>query len=285
MPTAARTRYRPGRVMPAVLLFAALICILPVAVSPAAAESGIPFADAHTHLLRHLSEAGGGGYGGGGRRASAGLSPSAIVSTALALMDRFGVSYAILAPPPLPARREGAAGSPELQAVARQYPTRFAFSAGGESLNPVIQSTPPGNVTADVLGRFQEEARAIAEAGAAAFGELAAEHFSSRIGNHPYESVPPDHPLFLALADIAAQYNMPIELHMGRRSRVICRFPMRTSRARPIRPASSRTSPPWSGCSTTIRGPGSSQGVGESRCRQSVARCYSNLHGLKGARW
>jgi hypothetical protein len=40
--------------MPAVLLFASLICFLPVAVSPAAAESGVPFADAHTHLLRHL---------------------------------------------------------------------------------------------------------------------------------------------------------------------------------------------------------------------------------------
>jgi hypothetical protein len=100
--------------MPAVLLFASLFCLLPVAVSTAAAESGIPFANAHTHLLRHLSEAGGGGYGRGGRRASAGLSPSAIVSTALALMDRFGESYAILAPPPLPAGREGAAGSPEL---------------------------------------------------------------------------------------------------------------------------------------------------------------------------
>ena len=213
-PIVTRAPYRPGRVMPAVLLFASLICFLPVAVSPAAAESGIPFADAHTHLLRHTSEAGGGGYGRGGRRASLSLSPSAAVSTALTLMDRFGVSYAILAPPPLPAGREGAAGSPELQAAARQYPTRFAFSAGGKSLNPLIQSTPPGNVTADVLGRFQAEARTIAEAGAAAFGELAAEHFSFRIGNHPYESVPPDHPLFFALADIAAQYNMPIELHM-----------------------------------------------------------------------
>ena len=212
-PIVTRTRDRPGRVTPAVFLFASLICFLPVTVSSAAAQSGIPFADAHTHLLRHPSEAGGGGYGGG-RRASAGLSPSADVSTALALMDRFGVSYAILAPPPLPAGRQGAAGSPELQAVARRYPTRFAFSAGGESLNPLIQSTPPGNVTADVLGRFQQDARTIAEAGAAAFGELAAEHFSSRIGNHPYKSTPPDHPLFLALADLAAQYNMPIELHM-----------------------------------------------------------------------
>jgi predicted TIM-barrel fold metal-dependent hydrolase len=200
--------------MPAVLLLASLICFLPLAVSTAAAQSGIPFADAHTHLVRHLSETGGGYGRGGGRRGSGGVSPSAAASTALALMDRFGVSYAILAPPPLPAGREGAVGSPELQAVARQYPTRFAFSAGGESLNPLIQSTPPGNVTADVLRSLQQDAQAIAEAGAAAFGELAAEHFSSRIGNHPYESTPPDHPLFLALADIAAQYNMPIELHM-----------------------------------------------------------------------
>jgi predicted TIM-barrel fold metal-dependent hydrolase len=204
--------------MSAVLLFASLISFLPLAVSTAAAQSVIPFADAHTHLFRGPAEpgrgpaeAGGGGYG---RRSRAGVSPSAAASTALALMDRFGVSYAILAPPPLPAGRAGTVGSPELQAVARQYPTRFAFSAGGESLNPLIQSTPAGNVTADVLRSFQQDAQAIAEAGAVAFGELAAEHFSSRIGNHPYESVPPDHPLFLALADIAAQYNMPIELHM-----------------------------------------------------------------------
>ena len=56
-----RTRHRPARVMPAVLLFASLICFLPVAVSTAAAQSGIPFADAHTHLFRGPSQAGGGG--------------------------------------------------------------------------------------------------------------------------------------------------------------------------------------------------------------------------------
>jgi predicted TIM-barrel fold metal-dependent hydrolase len=61
---------------------------------------------------------------------------------------------------------------------------------------------------------FERQAEAIAGTGAAAFGERAAEHFSSRSGNHPYESVSPDHPLLLALADIAAKYGMPIELHM-----------------------------------------------------------------------
>jgi len=37
-PIVTRTRCRPGRVMPAVLLFASLICFLPVAMSTAAAE-------------------------------------------------------------------------------------------------------------------------------------------------------------------------------------------------------------------------------------------------------
>ena len=42
------------------------------------------------------------------------------------------------------------------------------------------------------------------------------EHFSfaRRNPNHPYESARPDHPLLLALADIAAGYGMPVELHM-----------------------------------------------------------------------
>jgi predicted TIM-barrel fold metal-dependent hydrolase len=40
---------------------------------------------------------------------------------------------------------------------------------------------------------------------------MAAEHFA---GGTPYQSAPPDHPLFLLLADIAAQYDVPINLHM-----------------------------------------------------------------------
>ena len=213
-PIVTGTCCRPGRVISTAVLLLSLICFM--AVSTAAAESGIPFADAHTHLFRSPSGAGGGESGRGGRRGgeSMSLSPSAAVPTALALMDRFGVSYAILAPPPLPSGRGDAAGIAELQAVTGQYPRRFAFSAGGETLNPIIQSTPPANVTVEVLSRFQQQAEAIVRAGATAFGELAAEHFSFYIGNHPYESAPPDHPLLLALADIAARYGMPIELHM-----------------------------------------------------------------------
>jgi predicted TIM-barrel fold metal-dependent hydrolase len=49
--------------------------------------------------------------------------------------------------------------------------------------------------------------------GAVGFGEMTALHFSLT-ENHPYESVPADHPLFLLLADIAARHDVPIDLHI-----------------------------------------------------------------------
>jgi predicted TIM-barrel fold metal-dependent hydrolase len=51
------------------------------------------------------------------------------------------------------------------------------------------------------------------DAGAVGFGEIAALHVSA-VPGHPYESVPPDHPLLLALADVAAKRGVPIDLHM-----------------------------------------------------------------------
>ena len=198
-----------SRAITSMLLLLSALSFAPIAT----AQTPLPFIDAHTHLFRGRHEAGRGrgmhlGPGTGGEIAADS------VSNALALMDRFGVTFAILMPPPLSAGREDPDLATELQSVARDNPTRFAYAAGGESLNPLIQSTPPNSVTPEVLNRFQQQAEAIAATGAAAFGELAAEHFSSHIGNHPYESAPPDHPLLLALADIAAKYDMPIELHM-----------------------------------------------------------------------
>jgi len=98
--------------------------------------------------------------------------------------------------------------------MVRDNPRRFAFVAGGESLNPMIHAVAPDKVTPEHVRRFRQEAAGIVAAGAVGFGELTSEHFSSGRGRHPYESTRPDHPLFLALADIAAQNAMPIDLHM-----------------------------------------------------------------------
>ncbi|HEX2499925.1 MAG TPA: hypothetical protein VHO73_00610 [Methylomirabilota bacterium] len=76
--------------------------------------------------------------------------------------------------------------------------------------SPAGRSTfPPG-----AAARLQQEAAAIVAAGAVGFGELTVEHFSSGRGGHSYESTRADHPLLLALADVAAQNAMPIDLHM-----------------------------------------------------------------------
>jgi len=53
----------------------------------------------------------------------------------------------------------------------------------------------------------------ILAAGAAGFGEMSAEHFSFEAA-HPYQSVAADHPLLLLLADIAAEQQVPIDIHM-----------------------------------------------------------------------
>jgi predicted TIM-barrel fold metal-dependent hydrolase len=157
----------------------------------------VPIVDTHVHLLRSA------------RRESI----DAEVTAALRAMDAFGVEAAIASPPPFPEGHPGLYGLAQLKAALRNTP-RIAFGAGGDSLNGMLQATPAERVSSGDLRRFSEAAGAIAAAGAACFGELAAEHFSSGRGHHPYESAPPDHPLLLALADIAARRGMPIDLHM-----------------------------------------------------------------------
>jgi predicted TIM-barrel fold metal-dependent hydrolase len=161
-------------------------------------DAAVTIIDTHTHLIR--------GY----RRRG----PSPTGAQALRAMDSHKVAMAILLPPPFPPNHPGIYGFREIEPVVRANPERFGFAAGGESLNPMIQQIAPDKVTPQVIRQFQQEADAIVKAGAAGFGELTAEHFSSGRANHPYESTRPDHPLFLALANIAAQRDMPIDLHM-----------------------------------------------------------------------
>ncbi|MFQ5637725.1 MAG: amidohydrolase family protein [bacterium] len=141
----------------------------------------------------------------------------AAAATALAAMDEAGVKMSLLMPPPFSPEK---ASSPvwydyaPLAAVAQQNPERFAFMEGGGSLNPIIyQAWESGEVTGAMRQQFEEKADEIALAGAAGFGEMAAMHLSFN-QDHPILEAPPDHPLFLLLADIAARHDIPIDLHM-----------------------------------------------------------------------
>ena len=127
-------------------------------------------------------------------------------------MQRLGIQMSLVMPPP--SSRERSGEDQRLAQLLKQYPQRFAFLAGGKSLNALIHEYANSReVSAAVLRRFEERAEEILRLGAVGFGEMAALHLSTR-EPHPFEEADPDHPLFLLLADIAARHGVPIDLHM-----------------------------------------------------------------------
>jgi predicted TIM-barrel fold metal-dependent hydrolase len=138
----------------------------------------------------------------------------AAAKMAITLMDEVGIQKILIMPPPLTADHQSKYDYTELAAITKSYPDRFAFVAGGGTLNPILnQAVASGSVSASMKSEFETKAKEIVRAGAAAFGEIASLHFSFS-DTHPFIYAPPDHTLFLSLADIAAQENMPIDLHI-----------------------------------------------------------------------
>lgn len=177
-----------------------LIAGLALLVSCTLRAQTLPLVDTHSHL-DHAGNLGNLG---------------AALDAALADMDRLGVRLSILLPPPQVAELRVVYECDALLFAARRHPGRIVLAGGGGTLNPMIQSTPPEAVTEDAMRRFRALAEQALACGAKGFGEIAAHHIShGRMGaQHPYEWVPPDHPLLLLLADIAAQKKLPIDLHL-----------------------------------------------------------------------
>ncbi|MBU0514694.1 MAG: amidohydrolase [Proteobacteria bacterium] len=165
---------------------------------------GPPFYDTHAHLfgMVHL--------GSGGPRSDY----DGAARVALGFMDRLNILKTFIMPPPFTFHQEHSYDYPAFIDVLKRYPTRFKFLGGGGTLNVMIQeAVHQGRVGRDLKERFKKKAHQILNAGALGFGEMTAEHFSFD-AKHPYEYAPPDHPLFLLLADIAAARGVPIDLHM-----------------------------------------------------------------------
>jgi len=155
--------------------------------------------DTHNHLV--VGRGGGGGYDGA-------------VAAALRAMEAHGITKMLVMPPPFPRKHPMAFEADALLPALRKHPGQFDFLAGGGTLMPMIQEAVGKGATSNELrDRFRQQALALLKMGALGFGEFAAEHFS--LGpKHGYQSAPPDHPLFLLLADIAAEHDVPIDLHM-----------------------------------------------------------------------
>lgn len=185
------------------LLVACLVfgpSLLPFAVAPALAQ--VPgIIDTHGHIQN------------GGPRST---DFRGALDAAVHRMDQSGFSKSIIMPPPMATGTPGAFEIESYVFAKQAYAGRIILGGGGGSLNGIIQSTAPDAVTDDVRKAFRASAEKIAAAGAVVFGEIALHHLSLRImgPRHPYEWTPPDHPLLMLLADIAAERNIPLDLHM-----------------------------------------------------------------------
>ncbi len=170
---------------------------------PSSGEN-IWFIDVHNHLVgRYVSRPGvhETDYEGAAR-------------VALDTMNRLGIKKMLIMPPPFSPNHPNRYSFEDLTGAVKKYPDRFAFLGGGGTLNVMIQQAVHEGTTSQRLkSRFEKTAMEILSKGAIGFGELTAEHFSLNI-DHPYESAPPDHPLFLLLSDIAARHGVPIDIHM-----------------------------------------------------------------------
>jgi Amidohydrolase len=134
------------------------------------------------------------------------------VDSAIAGLDAFGIAKAVVFPPPMP--RLGLFDYVDYVPELRRYPGRFGFLAGGGILNPLIhQYRRPADVTASVKQTFVDHANRMLDAGAVGFGEIAVLHLSL-VPNHPFEEVVVEHPLLLALVEVAGRRKAVIDLHM-----------------------------------------------------------------------
>lgn len=165
---------------------------------PAGESKRLEWIDVHVHLL-----------GGRGTRQDYG----GAVRTALSIMDQTGIRKMVVMPPPQIYGEPAPYDFDSFSSHIKQYPTRFAFLAGGGSLNAMLhQEGEQAKLSGNSKRAFSEKANEILQQGAVGFGEITAHHLS-HVPGHPYESVPADHPLLLLLADIAARNDAVIDFH------------------------------------------------------------------------
>jgi predicted TIM-barrel fold metal-dependent hydrolase len=136
------------------------------------------------------------------------------VASAIKHMDQYGVARTIMMSPPRGRKIPRNYDYPDFRTALKKYPGRFVFLAGGGTLNPLLhRHADPASVTDAVKMEFAAIAHNALDEGAIGFGEMSSLHISlSRA--HGYTYVPADHPLLLLLADIAAERDVPLDLHM-----------------------------------------------------------------------
>jgi predicted TIM-barrel fold metal-dependent hydrolase len=134
------------------------------------------------------------------------------IAAAQAGMERENAAMVFLLPPPDTFDNPEHYDAEVILAIAKEHRDKLRVMGGGGTLNAMIhQSVVSGDAGPKVLKAFRKRAEELAAKGIIGYGEMTAEHFA---GGTPYQYAPPDHPLFLLLADIGAKHGLPIDLHL-----------------------------------------------------------------------
>lgn len=190
--------------------------------SPAVAQESKQYIDVHVHLRGTTTSPMLGDTGGLRQPGSQGRAPRKARQTQqenlevaagnlIKKMNAYGVQQALVVVVPGPVSNEHEEES--LRQVVMKHTDRLKLMAGGAILSPYLQDIKPENVTEDNRARFRQIATQLLRDGAVGFGEMLSYHLSMA-DHHSFKYVPPDHPLYLLLADIAAEHNVAIDLHM-----------------------------------------------------------------------
>lgn len=100
-----------------------------------------------------------------------------------------------------------------LRDAVRKHPDRLRLMAGGAILGKMLAETEPHEVNHRIKKRFRKKAEKLLDEGAVGFGEMLSYHLCMT-QKHSFKYTAPNHPLFLLLADIAAEHDVPIDIHM-----------------------------------------------------------------------
>lgn len=158
----------------------------------ASAASIVPYIEGHSHMNAQEAEGS--------------------IEAALEAMPRENAEHILFLPAPFGPGDKGIYDAEAILPAAKKHANKISVLGGGGSLNIMIQeSVRSGNAGPEVRRKFRERAEQLLREGVVGFGEMTAEHLGAASS---YQYAPPDHPLFLLLADIAAEHHVPIVLHM-----------------------------------------------------------------------
>jgi len=180
--------------------------------SPPARQGAARFVDTHTHLHALGLDVTFGERAFSGPRDNEAANLAKAAQKLIKRMDQQHVKTALIVV--VPSAKSGREESYRLlRDRVRKHPDRLRLLAGGALLGPVIRETDSAEVTDEIKRSFRKTAEKLLDEGAVGFGEMLSYHLCMN-PKHSFQYAAPDHPLYLLLADIAAERDVPIDLHM-----------------------------------------------------------------------